>query len=156
MRPEGSSLLVLVVACAFLACACSEAAQPAAGPRTAGDAIAQPAPPRVRTYPAADLERMARIAAARCKKANTPSDAACLVDHASTFLRYPPEDPDCRYVAGTALSVAECSEFEEGCLSVDPGDLVRQLDALQGVGKDCQRDPTDVERAAVLKLAGAK
>ncbi|WP_437735013.1 hypothetical protein [Sorangium sp. So ce1335] len=104
----------------------------------------------------AELERVARIAAARCKKANAPSDATCLLTQASTFLRYPPGDPDCRYVAGTALSVAECSEFEEGCLSVDPGDLVRQLDALQDVGKDCQRDPTDAEQAAVLKLAGAK
>ncbi|WP_437677730.1 hypothetical protein [Sorangium sp. So ce131] len=99
---------------------------------------------------------MARIAAARCKKANTPSDSTCLRTNASTFLRYPPEDPDCRYVAGTALSVAECTEFEEGCLSVDPGDLVRQLDALQTAGKDCQREPTDIEQTEVLKLAGAK
>ncbi|WP_437781655.1 hypothetical protein [Sorangium sp. So ce1097] len=155
MRP-GGSLLVLAGACALLACACSEAARPAAGPRVASDASARPAPPRVPMYPSAELERMARIAAARCKKANTPSDEACLLAEASTFLRYPPGDPDCRYVVGTALSVAECSEFEEGCLSVDPGDLVRQLDALQGAGKDCQRDPTDAEKAAVLKLAGAK
>ncbi|KYF99565.1 hypothetical protein BE20_30890 [Sorangium cellulosum] len=149
-------MLALVGACVGFACACSEAPRPAAGPRTAGAASAQPARPRVPMYAAADLERMARIAAARCKKASTPSDAACLLTQASTFLRYPPGDPDCRYVAGTALSVAECSQFEEGCLSVDPGDLVRQLDALQGAGKDCQREPTDAERAEVLRLAGAK
>ncbi|WP_437509151.1 hypothetical protein [Sorangium sp. So ce1099] len=155
MRP-GGSLPVLVGACALLAGACSEGtARPAAGPPAAGAEVAQPARPRVPMYPAPELERMARIAAARCKKANTPSDA-CLLEQAAAFLRYPPQDPDCRYVAGTALSVAECSEFEQGCLSVDPGDLVRQLDALQEAGKDCQRDPTDAERDAVLKLAGAK
>ncbi|WP_437968617.1 hypothetical protein WMF04_04680 [Sorangium sp. So ce260] len=155
MRP-GGSLLAVVGACALFACACSEAPRPAAGPRTAGAASAPPPRPRVHVYPAADLERMARIAAARCKKASTPSDTTCLMTHASTFLRYPPGDPDCRYVAGTALSVAECSEFEEGCLSVDPEDLVRQLDALGSAGKDCQREPTDAERAEVLRLAGAK
>ncbi|WP_437571514.1 hypothetical protein [Sorangium sp. So ce542] len=155
MRP-GGSLLALVGACVGFACACSETPRPAAGPRTARAASAPPARPRAQMYPAADLERMARVAAARCKKASTPSDASCLLTQASTFLRYPPGDPDCRYVAGTALSVAECSQFEEGCLSVDPGDLVRQLDALQSAGKDCQREPTDAERAEVLRLAGAK
>ncbi|WP_437486657.1 hypothetical protein WME75_04165 [Sorangium sp. So ce1014] len=155
MKP-GGSLLALVGACAFFACACSETARPAAGPRAAGAASAPPVRPRVHVYPAADLERMARIAAARCKKAGTPSDATCLLTQASAFLRYPPGDLDCRYVAGTALSVAECSEFEEGCMSVDPGDLVRQLDALESAGKDCQREPTDAERAEVLRLAGAK
>ncbi|WP_437761617.1 hypothetical protein WMF27_03790 [Sorangium sp. So ce281] len=155
MVPRGL-LLVLAGACGLLASACSGAPQPAAGPRAAGAASAEPARPRIPMYPAAELDRMARIAAARCKKAGTPSDAACLLTNASTFLRYPPGDPDCRYVAGTALSVAECSEFEEGCLSVDPQDLVRQLDVLQSAGKDCQREPTDAERAEVLRRAGAK
>lgn len=149
-------VLVGIGVCALFACACSEAARPAAGPRTAGAASAPPPRPRVHVIPAEDLARIARIAAARCKEASTPSDATCLLTHASTFLRYPPGDPDCRYVAGTALSVAECSEFEEGCMSVDPGDLVRQLDALESAGKDCQREPTDAERAEVLRLAGAK
>ncbi|MGK3990055.1 hypothetical protein WME99_43835 [Sorangium sp. So ce136] len=155
MRP-GGSLPALIGASALLAGACSEGtARPAAGPPAVAVEAAQPARPRAPMYPAPELERMARIAAARCKKANTPSDA-CLLEQAAAFLRYPPQDPDCRYVAGTALSVAECSEFEQGCLSVDPGDLVRQLDALQEAGKDCQRDPTDAERDAVLKLAGAR
>lgn len=153
---SGGSLPALAGACALLAGACSEGtARPAAGPPAVSTEGAQPARPRLPMYPAPELERMARIAAARCKKANTPSDA-CLLEQAAAFLRYPPQDPDCRYVAGTALSVAECSEFEQGCLSVDPGDLVRQLDALQEAGKDCQRDPTDAERDAVLKLAGAR
>ncbi|AUX39589.1 hypothetical protein SOCE26_009830 [Sorangium cellulosum] len=153
----GGSLLFTLGVCALLASACSESTpRPASGPLTARPAPVEPARPRVRTYPAAELQRVARIAAARCKKANTPSDSTCLLTNASTFLRYPPEDPDCRYVAGTALSVAECTEFEEGCLSVDPEDLVRQLDALQSAGKDCQREPTEVEQTEVLKLAGAK
>ncbi|WP_438041710.1 hypothetical protein [Sorangium sp. So ce128] len=129
-------------------------AQPAA---PAGDtAAAGPAGPRSRRYPLEELRRVARVASARCKKANASSDSACLLTEATPFLKYRPEDPDCRYVSGTALSVAECSDFEEGCQSVDAKDLDHQLAALQNAGKDCNREPTDSERAELLKLLGAK
>ncbi|WP_437590869.1 hypothetical protein [Sorangium sp. So ce1000] len=98
---------------------------------------------------------MARVASARCKKANASSDTTCLLAEATPFLRYRPEDPDCRYVSGTALSVAECSDFEEGCQSVDAKDLDHQISALQNAGKDCHREPTDAERTEVLKLSGS-
>lgn len=120
-----------------------------------GAATASAAGPRGRIYPAEELRRVARVASARCKKANVPSDSACLLAEAAPFLKYRPEDPDCRYVSGTALSVAECSDFAEGCQSVDPKDLDHQLAALQNAGKDCSREPTEVERTEVLKLAGS-
>ncbi|WP_437944925.1 hypothetical protein WME98_28545 [Sorangium sp. So ce296] len=120
------------------------------------DAAARSAGPRGRVYPAEELRRVARVASARCKKANAPSDSACLLTEATPFLKYRPEDPDCRYVSGTALSVAECSDFSEGCQSVDPKDLDHQLAALETAGKDCDREPTEIERAEVLKLAGSQ
>ncbi|WP_437318062.1 hypothetical protein [Sorangium sp. So ce385] len=131
---------------------------PAAGaPAPAqSDAAARSAGPRGRVYPAEELRRVARVASARCKKVNAPSDSACLLAEATPFLKYRPEDPDCRYVSGTALSVAECSDFSEGCQSVDPKDLDHQLAALESAGKDCDREPTEVERAEVLKLAGSQ
>ncbi|WP_437968611.1 hypothetical protein WMF04_04650 [Sorangium sp. So ce260] len=130
---------------------------PSAGaPAPAGGvASASAAGPRARVYPAEELRRVARVASARCKKVSSPSDSACLLNEATPFLKYRPEDPDCRYVSGTALSVAECSDFSEGCQSVDPKDLDHQLAALQSAGKDCNREPTEVERAEVLKLAGS-
>ncbi|WP_437279711.1 hypothetical protein WME90_03900 [Sorangium sp. So ce375] len=130
------------------------AAEPAAP--AGGAAAASPAGPRSRRYPAEELRRVARVASARCKKANAPSDSTCLLSEATPFLKFRPEDPDCRYVSGTALSVAECSDFEEGCQSVDAKDLVHQLEALQTAGKDCHREPTDDERTELLKLAGSK
>ncbi|XXX78197.1 hypothetical protein WMF30_05445 [Sorangium sp. So ce134] len=131
---------------------------PAAGAPAAagGDAMARSAGPRGRIYPAEELRRVARVASARCKKVNALSDSACLLAEATPFLKYRPEDPDCRYVSGTALSVAECSDFAEGCQSVDPKDLDHQLAALQNAGKDCNREPTEIERTEVLKLAGSQ
>lgn len=168
----GSSLLITL--CALLACGCaSSSLNPPSGPErtgnTASDAVpspgapppadasaaASPARPRGRAFPPEELRRVARIAAARCKKASTPTDSACLLTEAAAFLKFRPEDPDCRYVAGTAISVAECTDFNEGCHSVDPSDLDHQLAALQSAGKDCHREPTDREREEVLKLAGA-
>ncbi|WP_437814931.1 hypothetical protein [Sorangium sp. So ce1078] len=128
---------------------------PSAGVPAPGGGVASAAGPRARIYPAEELRRVARVASARCKKANSSSDSACLLNEATPFLKYRPEDPDCRYVSGTALSVAECSDFSEGCQSVDPKDLDHQLAALQSAGKDCNREPTEVERAEVLKLAGS-
>ncbi|MGK4007366.1 hypothetical protein WMF31_32390 [Sorangium sp. So ce1036] len=169
-----SSLLITL--CALLACGCaSSSLNPPSGPESTGNAAsasdgvpspgapppagapaATPARPRGRAYPPEELRRVARIAAARCKKANTPTDSACLLTEAAAFLKFRPEDPDCRFVAGTALSVAECTDFNEGCHSVDPADLEHQLAALQNAGKECHREPTDRERDEVLKLAGAK
>lgn len=163
----------LITVAALLACGCASSsppspstpeslggaapgvtvAQPAA---PADDAAAGPAGPRSRRYPVEELRRVARVASARCKKANASSDSGCLLTEATPFLKYRPEDPDCRYVSGTALSVAECSDFEEGCQSVDAKDLDHQLAALQTAGKDCNREPTDSERAELLKLLGAQ
>ncbi|WP_437735010.1 hypothetical protein [Sorangium sp. So ce1335] len=170
----GGSLLITVAALLACGCASSSPLSPSTpdglGERTSsmggaemaagapapagGAAAAAPARPRARSYPKEELQRVARVASARCKKANAPSDAACLLSEAAPFLRYRPEDPDCRYVSGTAISVAECSDFNEGCQSVDPKDLDHQIAALQTAGKDCNREPTDFEREELLKLVG--
>ncbi|WP_437653646.1 hypothetical protein [Sorangium sp. So ce1182] len=171
----GGILLITVTALLACGCASSTPLSPSApeglgegAPSTAGAGMSSGAPapaapaaesaarPRGRSYPKEELRRVARVASARCKKANASSDSSCLLNEAAPFLKFRPEDPDCRYVSGTAISVAECSDFNEGCQSVDPKDLDHQMTALQNAGKDCNREPTDFEREEVLKLVGAR
>lgn len=130
---------------------------PASPPPPAESAIPEtPDGPRTRVFPRSDLKRMARIASARCQKAAKASDASCVLAEAAAFLKYRPEDYDCRHVAGTAISVAECSTFKEGCENVNEEDLRFQIEALEKAGKQCERQPTDAEQAEVQRLAGAK
>lgn len=130
---------------------------PASSPAPAESSIPEtPSGPRSRVFPRADLQRMARIASARCEKAEKASDATCVLTEAAAFLKYRPEDYDCRHVAGTAISVAECSTFKEGCQNVNEEDLRFQIEALKKAGKQCERQPTDAEQAEVRRLAGAK
>ncbi|WP_438008084.1 hypothetical protein WME89_04840 [Sorangium sp. So ce321] len=171
----GGILLITVTALLACGCASSTPLSPSTpeglgegAPSTAGAGMSSGAPapaapaaesaarPRGRSYPKEELRRVARVASARCKKANASSDSSCLLNEAAPFLKFRPEDPDCRYVSGTAISVAECSDFNEGCQSVDPKDLDHQITALQNAGKDCNREPTDFEREEVLKLVGAR
>ncbi|WP_233561124.1 hypothetical protein [Sorangium cellulosum] len=169
----GGSFLITVTALLACGCASSSPLSPstpeglgersssmggsgmAAGAPAPAAAAPAPARPRARSYPKEELQRVARVASARCKKANAPSDSACLLNEAAPFLKFRPEDPDCRYVSGTAISVAECSDFNEGCQSVDPKDLDHQIEALQSAGKDCNREPTDYEREELLRLLGS-
>ncbi|HTN92557.1 MAG TPA: hypothetical protein VL242_53180 [Sorangium sp.] len=171
----GGILLITVTALLACGCASSTPLSPSTpeglgegAPSTAGAGMSSGAPapaapaaesqarPRGRSYPKEELRRVARVASARCKKANASSDSSCLLNEAAPFLKFRPEDPDCRYVSGTAISVAECSDFNEGCQSVDAKDLDHQIAALQNAGKDCNREPTDFEREEVLKLVGSR
>lgn len=130
---------------------------PASPPPPAESSIPETsAGPRSRVFPKSDLKRMARIASARCQKAEKASDATCVLTEAAAFLKYRPEDYDCRHVAGTAISVAECSTFKEGCQNVNEEDLRFQLEALEKAGKQCERQPTDAEQAEVRRLAGVR
>ena len=104
-------------------------------------------------YSTPELQRVARVAAARCANGSERAADTCLLTEAVAFLKYDPADSDCRATAAAGLAVAECSEFNVGCSDEQMADFVRRRTALDEAGKSCTRAEWGTDRERILELA---